>query len=362
MDLLIRCFRLPHRRESEVFYQWGKRGNAIRFHPNCRHPGKSCNRRCCWPMTTKPALLGPKEKERIVRPTLKLVRVSCLSLGVLIALATAFPNGTVLAEVIYVDNFQGDDAFDGSTATPINPTDGPVKTIRRGLQLLRPGGSLSIANQGLPYYESMEIVGGKLSGGPLSPLVIEGNGAELNGSFPVPSTGWRNVGENLWQFTPFRKGSYLLIQDNKALPEIILPPNTRMLPEIPEGQWAAWKGSIYLRTSSLEVPAELNLWFAVRSMGVTLYEVHDVVVRNLKVRHFRMDGFNAHDRCKNVVLENITAEENGRTGVTAAGTSFITLQKPVIQNNGRHSVLITEKAGVQIDDETNVAPKPTLAE
>jgi hypothetical protein len=48
--------------------------------------------------------------------------------------------------------------------------------------------------------------------------------------------------------------------------------------------------------------------------------------------------------------------------VTAAGTSFVTLQAPAIRNNLRHSVLILEKAGVQIDDETNVTPKPTIAE
>ena len=97
-------------------------------------------------------------------------------------------------------------------------------------------------------------------------------------------------------------------------------------------------------------------------MGVTLYAVHDVVVRNLKVRQFRIDGFNAHDRCKNVTLENITAEENGRAGVVAAGTSFVVLEKPVIKNNRKYSVLITEKAGVRIDDESQVSPPPTIAE
>lgn len=293
---------------------------------------------------------------------LKSPRLSHLSRIALFLLTVLSPSGLALAQVIYVDNFQGDDAFDGTTPTPVNPTNGPVRSLRRGLQLVERGGTLSIANQNRPYYESMEIVGGKLSGSPLNPLVIEGNGAELNGSFAVPPTGWRNVGEDLWQFTPFRKGSYLLIRDNKALPETILPPETRILPEIPIGQWASWRGSIYLRTSPLEVPMELNLAFAVRSMGVTLYEVHDVVVRNLKVRHFRMDGLNAHDRCENVLLENIIAEENGRAGVAVAGTSFLTLQTPTIQNNGRYSVLILEKAGVQIDDETRVAPKPTLAD
>ncbi len=268
----------------------------------------------------------------------------------------------VSARVIYVDNLRGNDMFDGTTQAAINSYTGPVRTVGRGLQRMRPGDTLSIANTGRPYYESMELVGGKFSGQPLHPVTIEGNGAELNGSFPVPPQAWRKVGEQLWKITPVRKGFYLLILDNKPLPEVPVPAGARELPEIPAGQWAAWKGSIYFRTSEIEYPEDLNLWIAVRSVGVTLYEVHDVVVRNLKVRQFRIDGFNAHDRCKNVTLENITAEENGRAGVVAAGTSFLVLEKPTIKNNRKYSVLITEKAGLRIDDESQVSPPPTIAE
>jgi hypothetical protein len=277
-------------------------------------------------------------------------------------LLTLVYSGTTFAGVIYVDNLSGDDAADGTIATAINLQTGPVRTIRRGLEVMQFGDSLNIANHGRPYYESLELAGGRLSGSALVPLIVEGNGAELNGSYPVPQTAWRKVEDQLWKFTPLRKGNYQLILDDKALPKTDVPPNSRELPELPEGHWAAWRGSIYLKTSTLEEPIDLNLWFAVRSMGVTLYDVHDVIVRNLKVRQFRMDGINAHDRCKNVTLENITSEENGRAGITAAGTSFLTIEKPIIKDNGMYSVLITEKAGVQIDDETQVQPAPTLAE
>ena len=284
-----------------------------------------------------------------------LFRILLVTLLVL-TVSEAFGN------VIYVDSLRGDDAADGSNPEAITLTSGPVRTIRRGVELLRLGGTLNIANNGQPYYESMEIVGGRLGGTPLRPTVIEGNGAELNGSFPVPPPAWRKAGERLWKFTPLRKGHYRLILSNRALPEIVLPRNSRQLPEIPDGQWAAWKGSIYYQAGKLDVPQDLDLWYAVRSVGITLYDVHDVVVRDLKVRHFRIDGVNAHDRSENIVLENITAEENGRAGMVSAGTSFVTINKPVIKNNGRYSVLITEKAGVQIDDETQVTPAPTIAE
>lgn len=297
-----------------------------------------------------------------MKTSLRNSALSWLIRASLPVLLTCIGGGSAVAGVIYVDNLRGDNVADGSNPTTVDFTSGPVRTISRGLQLIQLGGTLNIANNGQPYYESLELVGGRLSGSPLSPLVIEGNGAELNGSFPVPPAAWRKVEEQLWKFTPFRKGHYQLILENKALPETSVPPNSRRLPELPEGHWAAWRGDIYLRTSTLEVPTDLDLWFAVRSMGVTLYDVHDVVVRNLKVRQFRIDGFNAHDRCKNIVLENITSEENGRAGVTAAGTSFVTMENPTIKNNRLHSVFITEKAGVQINDETQVQPAPTVAE
>jgi len=266
------------------------------------------------------------------------------------------------ARVIYVDNLRGNDAADGTSAEAINRLSGPVRTLGRALQLLQRGDTLNIANNGQPYYGSLELVGGRLGGTPLNPTVIEGNGAELNGSLPVPKAAWRKVEDRLWKFTPLRKGHYLLIQGNQALPEVAVPPGSRTLPEIPAGHWAAWKGTIYYQAGKLEVPADLDLWFAVRSVGLTLYDVHDVVVRNLKIRHFRIDGVNAHDRCENIVLENLTVEENGRAGIVAAGTSFVQINEPSIKDNGRYSVLITEKAGVQIDDEENVSPAPTIAE
>ena len=73
----------------------------------------------------------------------------------------------------------------------------------------------------------MELAGGKFSGESLHPVIVEGNGAELNGSFPVPPQAWRKVGDQLWKITPVRKGFYLLILDDKPLPEVAIPPGAR---------------------------------------------------------------------------------------------------------------------------------------
>lgn len=288
-----------------------------------------------------------------------MLRLSPVFLIVVVTLA-GIPRAGI-SQVIYVDNLRGSDAADGTEPTPINLESGPVRTIRRGLQLLHKGGTLNLANNNQPYYESMELVG-RASGTLLRPTLVEGNGVELNGAFPVPLRAWRKVGNRLWKFTPLRKGQYLLIVENKPLPETPVPSGSRQLPPIPDGNWAAWKGSIYYQASPLDEPTDFAMWYAVRSVGITIYEAHDLIVRNLKVRHFRIDGINAHDRCNNILLDNVTAEENGRAGVTAAGTSFVTFKESTVKNNRRYSVLILEKAGVQIDEKSEVIPPPKIAD
>ena len=67
------------------------------------------------------------------RDSLHFVRPVCLFALLLII------HGRSLAGVIYVDNRLGDDRYDGSAATAGSETTGPVRTIRRGLQLAQAG-------------------------------------------------------------------------------------------------------------------------------------------------------------------------------------------------------------------------------
>lgn len=265
---------------------------------------------------------------------------------------------TLHADTIYVDSLRGDDAFDGRTADIVDDGRGPVRTIRRGVQLLVQGGTLSIANNGAPYYESIALSGEKHSGVEFAPLTIIGNGAVLNGSRAIPAAGWKLVGEKLWKLKPHRKGHYLLILDNAALLPVKLN-EMKSLNDLGDREWAVSGGSIYFRTKGIEEPSDLDLRLAVRTVGISLYAVHDVVIRGLTLRHFRLDGVNANDHVVNVLLEDVKAEENGRAGVSIHGTSFLQLVKPTVRGNHEHSVLITSKAGSRIT-EGQVQPKPTV--
>jgi len=89
---------------------------------------------------------------------------------------------------IHVNNLDGDDSFTGRRAGNLSDWSGPVRSIARALELAVQGDRIVLANSGEPYRESISLAGSRHSGDVLRPLVIEGNGAILDGSAPVPAS------------------------------------------------------------------------------------------------------------------------------------------------------------------------------
>src|SRR5438477_10271374 len=77
----------------------------------------------------------------------------------------ALAGRTAHAGNLYVDNRAGDDIFDGRAEHAVNETSGPVRTIRRALQRVRPGDVAHIAHRGRPYCESLAYLGSSLGNG-----------------------------------------------------------------------------------------------------------------------------------------------------------------------------------------------------
>jgi hypothetical protein len=282
-----------------------------------------------------------------------------LILTVLIAL----PAVPTAADVIYVDNLRGNDAFDGGVPEPFSPEIGPVRTMARATRLARPGDVIEIANTGVPYREPISLTGRRFDGFDTAAFTVRGNGAVFDGSQPVPPTAWRQVEPNLFRFTPRRKGFYLLLSDEGPLPEVPPPPaGPAVLPEVPENHWSAFQGSIYLRTAPLVSPRDLPLRIAGGTTGLTIYDVRHLLVENLTFQHWRVDGVSAHDLCTDVTLRNVTSVENGRAGVSVGGSSIVTLDNPVVKGNRLHSVLVTEQSGARLAGEADVTPEPTVRE
>ncbi len=296
------------------------------------------------------AVSGSEEEKPMERAIRRLVILT----GTVCLLATS-----AQADLLHVDNRVGSDAYDGRAAKPTSGTTGPTRSLRKALNLAATGDTIVIANTGKPYYESVTLRGRRHSGIADSPLTIIGNGAVFDGSRPVPVQAWKIVGRDLWMMTPWRKGAFQLIFNDKPVAEFRPPTRPDSLPAIPVGQWMAWRGRMYYQAAPLEDPLEKPFRYAVESMGISLYEVHDVVIQNLTLRHFRFDGINAHDRCRIVTVDSVKSLNNGRAGIAVGGSAAVLLRKCEIAGNRDHSVLITELGAVKADA-SKLSKPPTL--
>lgn len=256
------------------------------------------------------------------------------------------------AEVFYVNNRTGADRNDGVVDTPQSATSGPVKSISRALQLAGFADTIIVANTGLPYYDNISFQGEKNSGDPVRPFRLIGNGATITGAMVIPDGAWREASRDVWKVTPFRKGYFQLVRDGKALPELRPQPGEKWdsIPDLEVDQWCSWKGSIYYRVERLVDPASQRLSIARRSCGITVFSAHNIVISDLTIQHFRLDGVNLHDLATDIQLEKLTLRENGRAGLAIGGSSTGRLTGSDIERNRDHSVLIQEAAAVGLED------------
>jgi hypothetical protein len=280
---------------------------------------------------------------------------SLLAAGVLIV-CSALP---CRADTIFVDNLIGRDVFDGTAETPITESSGPVRTLRRAMLLARTGDTIVLKNNEVPYYDSFQLSGPRHSGYPGAEFRIVGNGVILDGSREAPPEAWQLAGENLWKLIPWRKGHFLLLLGDRPVPEVAAPGSSN-LPELPAGHWCAWRGEIFYRSAKGEPADEKPFRIAVDDVGLSLFAVENVRISDLTLRHFRIDGASAHDRCRNVVLERVTATGNGRAGLFVGGSSKIVVERGGFLGNRKRDVLFSE-LGSAVFDETRLGSPPVGA-
>lgn len=262
------------------------------------------------------------------------------------------PAATASAREYFVDNRLGRDTNNGEGRLPTDGVHGPKQTIASALKRLSPGDTLTLVNTGTPYYESISLVGPRFSGASFQPTTINGGGCVLSGARQVPPHAWQYVGNGLWRFRPWRKGWYQLMLDGKALPEVKIDRGATALPEIAEGQWCAWQSYVWYRAKpgSGQRPLELPMEFAYDSVGISLINVDNVVIRDLTIRHFRQDGANAHDRANAVIFDRVQILENGRAGVSASGTSLVGLRDSLVLGNREAQILNAEVAQTELEN------------
>jgi hypothetical protein len=124
------------------------------------------------------------------------------------------------------------------------------------------------------------------------------------------------------------------------------------LPALESLQWCLWRGEVYFRIEPGKWIDDYDVWHTYLPVGITLYQVRNVAVVNLVVQGFQLDGINVHD-AHGCTLHAITSRGNGRSGVTVAASSRVSVDACLLGDNGEAQLLaegysITEVRGSEL--------------
>lgn len=253
---------------------------------------------------------------------------------------------TCVGRDIYVNGRGGSDLNRGTADENRGGSDGPVRTIFRALALAEPGDRIVLAAEGGPYRESVTLFGKEHSGQPGFPLIIEGNGAVLDGREPLSPGVWQHIEGDLFRFplldAPIDWTCFRLYEKDEMLTKVDVPAGSARLPELEENSWCVLEGAVYFCAEPGKSPIfreDYELSYSQRKVGVSLIQVRGVRIHDLTVLGFQRDGIAAANGALDVVLDNVQARQNGRSGLMIGGASRIYAGYCRFEENGGPQVL-----------------------
>lgn len=252
----------------------------------------------------------------------------------LLAIALAILSSVaVSAADLFVDNVTGDDRRSGQAINTDGAGNGPVRTITKALRLANKGDRIILKNnEGQPYRESIAISGGFHSGLAGFPFELIGNGATLDGSLSLLDAEWEFVSGDIFRVRPPRGAYQRLFLDN--VPADFVAPQSSARPQLKPKEWTLVAGYIYFRVETGKLPSSYDLSCCGLQTGITLYQCDNVLVQDLTIRGFQIDGVNAADTARNVKILGVISMDNGRSGFTTAGASRVLLDGCASGGNG----------------------------
>lgn len=262
---------------------------------------------------------------------------------------------------VFVDNMAGDDTFTGEKPHGVARADrtGPVRSITRGLQLAEQGDRIVLAANKEPYRESISLVGSSNSGHSFLAFVFEGNGAILDGSAPVPTGAWEHYDGPIFRFHPPRLGHQKLFLNDRPAPQVTVSRLAGGPPELEPLQWCLHGGYIYFCVEWGRLPEDYPLTYAEKRTGVTLFHVDNVVISDLTVQGFQLDGINAYNSAREVNIREVKCRGNGRAGIAVGGASLVNLEGCGVGDNGDAQLLTLPWSETHVADSvliSNTAP------
>ena len=279
-----------------------------------------------------------------------------------ITACTLLAVGSATARDIYVSNTAGDDSMDGSAPRLEGIPIGPVRTLAQALRLAVKGDRIILHSSGQPYHESISLSGVEHRGLHSAPLTIQGNGATLDGTAAVPPNVWEFFGGDIFRYRPPRLAHQQLMLGNRPARRRPVAVR-RVLPDLASLEWTLMAGHIYFRVEPGKLPRDYDLKHSDLQTGITLYDVDHVRITDLTIRGFQLDGVNAHDGVRATVLEGLTCQANGRSGISVGGASRVIINRCRLLGNGEAEFRIEGHSnawlnGSSVDTSTALAIQP----
>jgi hypothetical protein len=259
---------------------------------------------------------------------------------------------------IFVDNVNGDDLWSGQLAEPGAP-EGPTRSITKALRMAGPGQRIVLANSGKPYRECITLAGSRHSGIFDRPFTIEGNGATLSGSAPVPVDLWNQYRGDVFRFPLKQLGYQQLFLGGQPARRFVRQDENRGPADLEPLTWMLDGGYLYFRVEPGRLPHQYEPSFAQHQAGITLYKVQGVAIVDLVVEGFQIDGIQVHDSRGPCVLTRVTSRGNGRSGIAVVGASEAAIDRCVIGGNGQSQLHVEGPADARVTEselQEQVAP------
>jgi hypothetical protein len=266
---------------------------------------------------------------------------------------------TAVARDIFVDNLAGDDRHGGQTSVAQGVEGGPCRTIGKALRIAQPGDRIVVANTGEPYRECLSVQAASHSGSDAFPFQIIGNGAVLDGTVSLVDAQWEHFRGDIHRTRPARMSYQQLFVAGAAAPR--KTPEAGQPIELAPGEWALLEGWLYFCCEKDRLPGNYDLSCCLHPVGITLYEVHDVIIENFTIRGFYLDGVNCHDQVTRSDLINVRSEYNGRSGFSIGGASRVRVDTCSAAGNGA-AQLRTEGYSITqlLDNQFDPASAPAI--
>lgn len=245
-----------------------------------------------------------------------------------------------LARDIYVSGKLGDDRNMGYSIEDRSSMNGPVRTLGRAIEIARKGDRIILDPKGGPYRESITLQGRDHSGSMTQPFIIEGFGAVLDGTKSIPLGVWKHYQGNIYRFQltrqPINVTYFQLFNKGKILPRIDLKPDAKTIPKLESNTWCLHRGFVYFcceKEQSVILSDYYDLSYSDQMSGVSLIQVQHVRLHDLTVRGFQLDGISAANGAREIVMDNVTCLENGRSGLAIGGASSVAAGYCVFEDN-----------------------------